>query len=206
MSALDILHSTVNALRADFAGKLRAAGHDVDADAHVDTLVASATAAAAGSGQPPTYADAALASFSLSMTHALLQFASAHLPPQFQPIAQDAAPAIEQTALDLAEHKPIDKSDLLGTVLHVAETAASVLIPGAAPVVALAGAAIEAVEHGTSASDVGDSVVHAVGGAVEQAAEAAAEKALPGVGGALAGAAVEALEKAADDALTHPGE
>lgn len=202
--ALDALHATVNSLHSDFAAKLVAAGHDVSADDHTDKLVAAASTAAAQPGQPPTYADAALASFSLSMTHALLAFATQHLPAKFQPILAAAEPGVDQLALDLGENKPVEKSSLIDDVVKVAETAASVLIPGAAPVVALVEGVREAVEGGQG-STAAQTAVGAVESVVERTAETAAEKALPGLGGALADAALHAVEGTIDDALKHPG-
>ena len=204
--ALDALHATVNSLHSDFAAKLVAAGHDVSADDHTDKLVAAATTAVAQPGQPPTYADAALASFSLSMTHALLAFATQHLPAKFQPILAAAEPGVEQLALDLGENKPVEKSELIDDAVKVAETAASVLIPGAAPVVALVEAVRGAFEHGSATpASVEQTAVGAVESVIEHTAEAAAEKALPGLGGALADAALHAVEGTIDDALKHPG-
>lgn len=191
-AALAALHTTANSLHADFATKLAQAGHDVSPDDHADKLVAAATTAVAKPGEPPTYADHALAQFTVGMTGALLQFASAHLPDKFKPLGA----AVEQAAETLPSEPT--QGDLLDEGLKIAETVAAVAIPGAAPVLALAEAVAHAVEGGQS---VQDATVSTVGSVVEQVAESAAEKALPGIGGELAGAAVQAVEQA----LEKPG-
>lgn len=111
--ALSVLHATANALHAQLANTLAQAGHAVSEDDHVDTLVASARAAATGAASAPAasrtapnYADAALATFTHSMTAALIQFAQQHLPAKFQGVAAEAAPVVEQVA-DAAEDAAI---------------------------------------------------------------------------------------------------
>lgn len=211
-SALEVLHGTVNALHAQFAASLAQAGHPVTAEAHVDTLVQTAVKAGNGSGNgvAPNYADHALATFSTSMTAALLQFAQAHLPAKFQGAAEEAA----STATAAIEGKHMNLGDIAETALKIGADVAAAVVPGAAPIVAIAEPLVEAVVKsaaaGASVEQAATPVVAAVAPVAEQAANqlasavtadvaAEADKALPG-----AGALVTALEGAAVAAVTAP--
>jgi hypothetical protein len=203
-SALDVLHATANALHAQFASTLAQAGHPVTADDHVDTLVQTAVQAAAATGTPqaagvaPNYADHALASFSTSMTAALLQFAQQHLPSKFLGIAQTASDVVTSVASGSATAASIEH-----TVLEGAAAAASALIPGAAPIAAIVApmveAAISAPAETASAAvaavtEQAAPVVAAVAATATAAVEAKAEEALPGAG-ALVGSLISAVEQ-----------
>lgn len=138
--ALAVLHSTANALHAQLANTLAQAGHAVSEADHVDTIVGVARAAATGAANAvaastvaPNYADAALATFSQSMTAALIQFAQQHLPAKFQGVAEAATAAIA----DATAGKP-GAAALVDDGLKVAEVAISAEIPAAAPIAALA--------------------------------------------------------------------
>lgn len=141
-SALNVLHTTVNALHAQFANTLIQAGHDVSLDAHADTLVQVALGAAQSTGKPqgagaaPNYADHALATFSQGMGAALSTFAHAFLPEKFQPIA-DAAANVVNTG-------KVTASDIVGTVETAVETLAPA--PIAAAVATVAGVAESVLE------------------------------------------------------------
>lgn len=137
--ALAVLHATANALHAQLANTLAQAGHAVTEADHVDTLVKTAQAAATGAASAPAasttapnYADAALATFTRSMTAALIQFAQQHLPAKFQGIAQDAV----EVAADATAPK-VQASAVIDDGLKVAEAAVSVAIPSAAPIAAV---------------------------------------------------------------------
>ena len=95
--ALAALHTVANALHGQFAAALAQAGHAVtDAD-HLSTLIGEAVKASAATGKPvgantaPNYADHALATFTTSLTVALLEFGQKHLPAKFQPVLDEAA-------------------------------------------------------------------------------------------------------------------
>lgn len=152
--ALVVLHATTNALHAQLANALAQAGHPVSEADHVDTLVASARSAATGAASAaaasttaPNYADAALATFTHSMTAALIQFAQQHLPAKFQGVAADAA----QTVADATTGKPPVAAVAEG-VLKVTAAAASVAVPSAAPFIAIAEPLVEEVVAGFAAS------------------------------------------------------
>lgn len=137
--ALAVLHATANALHAQLANTLAQAGHGVTENDHVDTLVAAARGAATGAASAPiastvapNYADAALATFSQSMTAALVQFAQQHLPAKFQGVAAVAASVAE----DATASKPI-AATIIDDGLKLAEVVLSATIPGAAPIAAV---------------------------------------------------------------------
>ena len=94
--ALNILHTTANALHAQLAALLAQAGHFVSDGDHLSTLIGVAVKASAATGAPvgsntaPNYADHALATFTTSLTAALLEFGQKHLPAKFQPLAAEA--------------------------------------------------------------------------------------------------------------------
>lgn len=146
-AALNALHTATNALHADYAGKLAAAGHAVTADDHADTLVAAAQPHFAQPGQPPTYADHANAQFAIGMTHALLQFGGQFLPAKFQPVAAELAMALQGEPT---------QGELLAAAESIAVDAVAAAVPGAAPVLAVAGAVLQVVEDGAAASAAAD--------------------------------------------------
>jgi hypothetical protein len=215
--ALAALHATVNALHATFANSLAQAGHNVSPDDHVDTLMQTAVAASAATGKPagtavPNYADHALASFTTSMTGALLAFAQAHLPSKFQGAAAAAAPAIGDAVNAATAGQPVNTGALVDTGLQVAAGVAAAAIPGAAPIVAAAAPLVEGIVHalegGQKPADVATSVAQtaltAAAPAVAQvesdvvgAAASAADKVVPGAGGlvtAIADLGLQAVE------------
>lgn len=131
--ALAVLHATTLALHAQLANTLSQAGHAVTEEDHVDTLVSAARAAATGaanatiaSNTAPNYADAALATFTHSMTAALIQFAQQHLPAKFQGVAQEAASIVEPI-VDATEDAAL--AAVPGTVKVAAVDVADVLVP-----------------------------------------------------------------------------
>ena len=149
--ALDALHSTANALHAQLAAALMLAGHDVTPDDHIDTLTQVAaqagnagkvTATGATPGTiAPNYADFALATFSHSMTAALVQFAQAHLPEKFQPVA---AQAVDTVADALADGK-VTTGEALDAAVKIGAAAASAASPTGAAIVAVAEPLVESV-------------------------------------------------------------
>jgi hypothetical protein len=169
--ALDVLHATTNAIHAQFAASLMQAGHDVTPDDHVDTLVNTALTASAATGKPtgtvaPNYADHALATFSTSMTSALMQFASTFLPAKFQPAA-DAAQAAVSNAL--ADGK-VTAGEAVDAALKVGAAVATAVSPAAAAAVALATPIVESLAEG-GASSTAAPVVQAAAAAGEQAVD-----------------------------------
>jgi hypothetical protein len=145
--ALAVLHATANALHAQLANTLAQAGHAVSEADHVDTLVAAARAAATGAASAvqasttaPNYADAALATFSQSMTTALVQFAQQHLPAKFQGVAADAT----QVVIDAAGAKP-QAETLIDDGLKFAAAAVTATVPGTSPIAMVAEPIVEEV-------------------------------------------------------------
>jgi hypothetical protein len=195
-NALNVLHATVNALHAQFAASLAQAGHDVNADTHVNDLVQTAVTAGAATGKPagtatPNYADHALATFSQSMTAAMLAFAQSHLPAKFQPVGEEAAQVANDVVSAAATGTHVDAAAVGDTVTKVAASAITAAVPGAAPIVAVAEPIIESLEHafegGRSAGEEMETVAQQAAPVVETAAATAATE--------LAGTATAELSK-----------
>lgn len=175
--ALDALHSTSNALHAQLAAALMLAGHNVTPDDHVDTLVQTATQAgaatqAAAAGQPgtvaPNYADFALATFTHSMTAALVSFAQAHLPTKFQPIVAD----VIDTASDVLADGKVTAGEAVDAALKVGAAVATAASPTGAAIAAVVAPLAESVAASVEKDGAG-SLVDAAKGAAATAATAA---------------------------------
>lgn len=197
--ALAVFQATANALHAQLANTLSQAGHAVTEDDHVDTLVQTASAASTGAASAaqasttaPNYADAALATFTQSLTAAAVQFAQAHLPAKFQGVASTAVQAVSGALAD----GTVSTGEAVQAAASVAQAAVAAVAPNAAPIVDEAVQAVQAVSSGTtSAASVVASVASTALQAGETIAAAVADKALPGAG-ALVTAGIGAIEAA----------
>lgn len=156
--AVAFLHTTANALKAQFAMNLAQAGHAVTADDHVSALVSTAVSASAatnkpaGAGVAPNYADHALATFQTSMTAAMLQFAAAHLPAKFQHDLAAGADVVNNVLDAVEGAAPLNLRQDAQDVTKVAADLVSI-VPGAAPVVAVIEPVVLAAESLLPGSD-----------------------------------------------------
>jgi hypothetical protein len=182
LSAESILTATSNALHAQLANTLSQAGHPVSEDDHVDTLVSTALGAAvatnvpAATAQAPNYADHALATFSTSMTAAMIQFAQAFLPAKFQGVAAAATSAAATVVNDV---KSGNVAAIVNDVAGVASSVVAAVAPEAAPLVAAAKQIAKAVtDNADSATDVVDNVKAVAAAAAAAAATSAAQAAI----------------------------
>ena len=185
-NALNVLHATVNSLHAQFAASLAQAGHDVNADTHVNDLVATAVNASSATGKPaganatPNYADAALGTFSTSMTQAMLAFAQAHLPAKFQPATEQAAQTASDVVSTVATGGHVDVGAAAQDATKVVGAVVSAALPEAAPIVAVAEPILESIEHafasGAKPANVAANVAQQAAPVVETAAATAASE------------------------------
>lgn len=183
--ALDVLHATTNAVHAQFAASLMQAGHDVTPETHADDLVSTALSVAAATGKPagtaaPNYADHALATFSTSMSSALMQFASVFLPTKFQPVVAAASQVVDSALSD----GKVTAGEAVDAGLKVAAALATAASPTGAAIAAIVEPLVEGVADkvtaGASLADAAAPVVQAAAAAVQPAVTEAVNTAVTG--------------------------
>ena len=219
--ALATFNAVANALHAQFANTLSQAGHAVTPSDTVDTLVTTASSAAANA---PTEAHAAvannaLATFTTGLTAAALQFAQAHLPAKFQSSASAAIQTAGNVAAAVASGSTLDAQSIATDLTRVAAGAVAAAVPGVAPIVSAVEPLVESVESALTSSAPAANVAAAVeqaaapavtaavqtgAAAVESTLAAEVDKVAPGAGASLVSAGVAAIEQAAGVGTASP--
>jgi hypothetical protein len=143
--ALALFRAAVIGIHAQFANTLVQAGHAVSEESTASELLNSAAGAANTIGKPaaanaaPNYADFALHAFMVSMEHAAVNFAAAHLPDKYKPV-MGAITAEVQAAVT---GQPVSEAQVVDAVVDAAGAAVDIAEPELAPIVTLAEPIVE---------------------------------------------------------------